>query len=91
MAARALDGKPPDIRVVVATGVAAGMFALAERGWAEGAVALAWSALVSVLFVRLGDGPAPVEVFLKVFNAAGPSGGGGGVMRPAATGGGGFI
>jgi hypothetical protein len=51
-----------DWRVPIATGVAAGMFALAEIAWEEGAVAMAYLALVTVLLVRLpGSKHAPIE------------------------------
>lgn len=64
-----VNGKPIDWRVPIATGLAAGMFALAEQGWAEGAVALSWVALVSLLFVRTRpDVPAPTESFVKWWN-----------------------
>jgi hypothetical protein len=54
--------EPMDWRVPIATGLAAGAFALMERGWEEGVVGLAWLALVSVLFVRLKPNiPSPVE------------------------------
>lgn len=60
-----LNGKEFDLRVPVATGIAAGILALAERGWEKGAVALSWLALVTVLFVRVDPAtPAPVESFL---------------------------
>lgn len=60
------NGKPFDLRIPVATGIAAGGLALAERGWEKGAVALAWLALVTVLFVRTDPAtPAPAESFLK--------------------------
>lgn len=58
-----------DWRVPAATGVAAGLFALAEKGWKDGAVALSYLALVTVLFVRTNPTvPAPVESFNKWFN-----------------------
>jgi len=61
-----VHGKPIDIRIPVATAVAAGLFALAERGWPAGINALAWMALVTVLFTRLQPGvPSPVESFLS--------------------------
>jgi hypothetical protein len=57
-----LEHKPMDWRVPIATGVAAGLFALLEKAWADGAVALAYVALVSVLLTRLpGQKRAPVE------------------------------
>lgn len=61
--------KPMDWRVPIATGIAAGVFALAEKGWQEGAVMLSYVALVTVLFVRVQPGtPAPVESFVKFVN-----------------------
>lgn len=58
--------RPLDVRVPVATAVAAGMFALFERGWQDGAVALSWVALITVLFARLDPAvPAPAESFLS--------------------------
>lgn len=57
-----LEGRPMDWRVPIATGVAAGLFALLEKAWADGAVALAYTALVAVLLTRLpGQKRAPVE------------------------------
>jgi hypothetical protein len=57
-----LENKPMDWRVPIATGVVAGMFALLEKAWEDGAVALAYLALVSVLLVRLpGQKRAPIE------------------------------
>lgn len=61
-----LNGRAMDWRIPIATGVAASAFALAERAWADGAVALAWVALVTVLFARVQPGtPAPVESALN--------------------------
>jgi hypothetical protein len=46
------------------------MFALAEKGWRDGAVMLAYVGLITVLFVRIDPKvPAPVESFNKFFNA----------------------
>lgn len=57
-----LHGKPIDYRVPIATGIAAGAFALAEKAYEPLAVGLAWVALVAVLFVRLTPGvPSPIE------------------------------
>lgn len=54
-----------DWRVPIATGFAAGAFALMERGWEAGAVGLAWLALVATMFVRIKPGqPTPVETAL---------------------------
>ncbi len=60
-----VGGQPLNWRVPVATGLAAGAFALAERAFPDGVVALAWLAVVAVLFVRLDPRePAPVERFV---------------------------
>lgn len=65
LANRSLLQQPPqpfDWRVVIATGVSAGLFALLERGWEKGAVALSYLALVTVLFVRVDPKTkAPLE------------------------------
>ncbi len=62
-------GKPMNWRIPAATGIAAGILALAEKGWKDGAVALAYLALVTVLFVRTDPKvPAPVESFNKWFS-----------------------
>lgn len=62
-------GKDVNWRIPAATGIAAGMFALLEKGWRDGAVTLAYLALVTVLFVRIDPTvPAPVESFNKWFN-----------------------
>ncbi len=59
-----VNNKPVDVRIPVATGLAAGMFALGERAWSKGAVALAYVALVTVLFARIQPNvPSPVESF----------------------------
>lgn len=62
-------GQPLDLRVPIATGIAAGMFALAEKGFEQPVVLLAYVSLVTVLFVRLQPGvPAPVESALSWWN-----------------------
>jgi hypothetical protein len=67
-----VNDAPIQWRVPVATAIAAGIFALAEKAWEEGAVALAYLALVSVLFVRLDPAtPAPVESFVTWWNSGG--------------------
>lgn len=67
-----LNNKPLDWRVPVATAIAAGAFALMEKGWEDGAVALAYLSLLSVLFVRLEPNtPAPVESALKWWESGG--------------------
>jgi hypothetical protein len=61
-----LNGKSLNWKIPVATGIAAGMFALAEKGWEDGAVALAWLALVTVIFARVDPNvPAPAESLQK--------------------------
>lgn len=56
--------QPIDWRIPVGTGIAAAGFALFEELWEEGAVALAWLSLVTVLFVRINaNTPSPVEAF----------------------------
>lgn len=64
-----IGSKPLNWRIPVGTAIAAGAFALVEKGWEDGAVALAYLALVTVLFVRSDPRvPAPVESFNKWFN-----------------------
>jgi hypothetical protein len=64
-----VNNKPIDWRVPIATGIAAGMFALAEKAWRDGAVMLAYVGLVTILFVRVDPKtPAPVEAFNKWYN-----------------------
>lgn len=55
--------KQTNWRIVVGTGIAAMFFALAEKAWPEGAIALAWTALVASLFARLDPAkPSHIEV-----------------------------
>lgn len=64
-----VNGQPINWRVPIATGIAAGMFSLVERVSEPVAVALAYLALVTVLFVRLQPGvPSPVESFTNWWN-----------------------
>lgn len=57
--------QPIDWRVPIATGFAAGAFALMERGWEAGAVGVAWLALIATLFVRIKPGQdTPIETAL---------------------------
>ena len=59
------QNRPIDWRVPIATGFAAGIFALGERAWPGGVVGLAWLALISTLFVRIRPGvPSPIETAL---------------------------
>lgn len=65
LANRSLLSDPPqpfDWKILIGTGVSAGLFALLETGWERGAVALAYLALVTVLFVRIDPKTkAPME------------------------------
>jgi hypothetical protein len=70
VAADVLPGGELDMRVPVATGIAAGLFALVERTWEDGAVALAYVALVTILLVRVQPGrPSPTERILQWWQA----------------------
>lgn len=60
-----IGGDPIDWKVPIATGVAAGIFALLEKAVPEMAVGLSWLALISVLFVRINGKPSPTESFVK--------------------------
>lgn len=54
--------EPLNWRVVIATGAAAGVFALIEQLNADIAAGLAWVALVTLLFARTNPRvPSPVE------------------------------
>lgn len=54
--------EPINWRVPIATGFAAGMFALIEQANADLATGLAWVALITVLLVRVKPNvPSPVE------------------------------
>lgn len=58
-----------DWKVPIATGLAAGMFALLEKGWEKGAVALSWVALLTILLARIDPKvPSPAESALKWYN-----------------------
>lgn len=62
--------KPFDLRVPVATGIAAMTFAAAERMWAPGVRMLAWTALIAVCLTRIeADVPSPVESALLWWEA----------------------
>lgn len=63
------NDRPMDWKVPIATGISAVLFAGAERVIGRGAVALAYLALVSVVFVRVDPAtPSPAESALKWFN-----------------------
>lgn len=63
-----LNKKDIDWRVPVATGFAAGAFAIMERANEKLTVGVAWVALLTVLLVRIDNQPAPVESLLRVWN-----------------------
>ena len=57
-----LHNKPFNWRIAIATGISAGLFALLEKAWPQGAVAFAWLGLVTILLVRVDPKtPAPLE------------------------------
>lgn len=66
------NDQPIDWRVPIATAIAAGLFALAERALGDGAVAVAWLALATVILTRVDPTvPSPAESALKWFNQKG--------------------
>lgn len=65
------NDKAFDWRVPIATGIATGVFALAEKAWEKGAVALAWMALVTILITRVDPKvPSPVETLNNWWKAS---------------------
>jgi len=67
-----VNGKSPvsQTRVIVGTGIAAGLLSLLERAAPELAVALAWVSLVTILLTRVDPNvPSPAESFVKWYNA----------------------
>ncbi len=61
--------EPVDLRVPIATGIAAGAFALFEKGWEEGAVFLSYLALLTILMTRTTPNvPSPTESFVAWWN-----------------------
>ena len=65
-----LNDKPMDWRVPIATGAAAAFFAGLEKVWSEGATALAWAALGTVLLTRINGVKSPTESFLDWWNSS---------------------
>lgn len=64
------NGKAMDWRIPIATGIAAGLFALGERAMGRGAVYVAYLALAAVVLTRVDPAvPSPAESALKWFNA----------------------
>ncbi|WP_333746469.1 MULTISPECIES: hypothetical protein [unclassified Streptomyces] len=63
------NDKPMDWKVPIATGIAAVLFAGAERALGDVVVKLAYAALVTVVFVRTDPKvPSPSESALDWFN-----------------------
>lgn len=62
-------GKPMDWRLPVATGIAAGFFALLEHAAPQATRMAAYAALVTVLFTRINGVPSPTDSFLTWWNA----------------------
>lgn len=61
-----LNDKPVDMRIPVATGIAAAAFSLLERGNEKLVVGMAWIALLTVVFARVDPQvPSPTESLLK--------------------------
>ena len=64
-----IDNEAPDWRVAIGTGIAAGMFALAEKAVGNVATGIAWVGLLAVIFVRLDPKkPAPAEALLSMWS-----------------------
>lgn len=62
-------GKSMDWRIPIATVIAAGLFALAEKAVGEVAVGVAWLALAGVTLGRVDPSvPSPAESALQWFN-----------------------
>lgn len=63
------NNRPIDWKVPVGTAVAVGLFALLEKLAGQAAVALAWLALVAVVFTRVDPSvPSPAESAVNWFN-----------------------
>lgn len=64
-----LNHQQPNFRILLGGAVAAGILALAEHIPSLGpplATGIAWIALVTALFTRVGGKPSPAENLLKV-------------------------
>lgn len=63
------NGRPMDWKLPIGTGIAAVLFAGAERAVGRGAVYVAYLALVTIVFARVDPKvPAPAETALDWFN-----------------------
>lgn len=61
-----LDKQSPDFKILLATAIAAGGLSLMERVSPPLAEGIAWIALVTVLFTRVGGKQSPAENLLKI-------------------------
>jgi hypothetical protein len=63
-----LNGGTIDLKVLLATGIAAGGLAVIEQipGMEPIAVGIAWIAFVTLMFTRLNGKPSPAETIQKV-------------------------
>lgn len=69
-----IHSKPVDWRIPIATGLTAGIAALAEKGFPALVTGLAWLALMATLLVRVQpDVPSPTETFLTYWETGGLS------------------
>ncbi len=60
-----LNNKPMNWKIPVATGFAVAVFSVIEKGWEQGAVALSWMALITILISRTDPAEkSPVENLL---------------------------
>jgi hypothetical protein len=59
-----LNQQPVNWKIPIATGIAAVMLSGIEKVWGEGATAMAWMAVVAVLFVPINNKPSPIENLL---------------------------
>jgi hypothetical protein len=60
------NGQPFDMRIPIATGLAAGLFALGDKATGGFTAKVAWLALVAVVLTRVDPKvPAPAESFLQ--------------------------
>lgn len=62
------NDKPMDWKLPIATGIAAGFFALLEKVSGKAATSVAYAALVTILLTRVNNVPSPAESFLKWWN-----------------------
>lgn len=63
------NDEPMEWKIPIATALAAVLFSGAERAVGRGAVAVAYLALVTIVFARVDPAvPAPAETALKWFN-----------------------